>query len=358
MRKSFIILVVLQLAFFLFACKPEEENHQFSQTFYYMDTFISVGGMTKSQSHADEILNQIDIIFDKYHQLAHNFEGLNETSSFLENVYTLNRKIGQRVEIDLELYAMLVEAEAYKNLTNGYFDISIGKMVDAWKDFVQSEDHENRHQLFEQITERVDQIDMTDFDIVLEEENGRYYVTLFGEDMKIDLGALAKGYAAQVATDYLIEEGLEYYFVTAGSSSIMLGLKEDSEDNFFRVGLAHPVDLSFPRVTYGRLFAKNTSVTTSANYEQFMLHEDKRYHHIVSPITRRPMQYYHALTLIGPNAGFLDAVGTALFSMNEKDLLEWMEHNREIYQLEMVYFREDGTIGLMMTNTVFEARKP
>jgi thiamine biosynthesis lipoprotein len=355
MKKIVFLLLTISSSFFLFACKNKVEDYQFSSTMYYMDTYISVGGTSKDEAHAEYILNEIDLIFDRFHQLAHNFQGLSEDSPYLENAYTLNRKIGQRVEIDSDLYDLIKTAEDYKILTNGFFDISIGKMVDAWKHFVQS-DEEDMESLYQQTITLVDQIDTSDFDIILEHADNRFYVTLKGKDMKIDLGALAKGYAAQKAADFIINEGIEYYFISAGTSSIILGEKADSEENNFRIGLAHPVDLSFPRTIYGRLFAKNTSVTTSANYEQFMLYNNNRYHHIVSPITRRPMQYYHALTLIGPDAGFLDAVGTALFCMDEQAMLSWLELYQTQYELEMVYFRENGTIGVRLVNTIFEEK--
>lgn len=363
-KKALGFIVLVGFVFLLTACKSKptpttEDGHQFQTTYYLMDTIINMGGRSENEAQSNQIIEEVERIFDTYNQLAHPEEPLLELSpdsTFKENIYSINQKIGQRIEIDKELYDLIAYSLELSELTNGYFDITIGKIVKAWKDFVQSSDLENLSTLFAETIQTVDAIDTSDFVVELSIQDDKYFIELSGNDIKLDLGAVAKGYATQIAYDYLKSQNLQYYFITAGSSSIVLGEKENEDEGFFRIGLAHPVQTGFPRPTYGRIFVKNTSVTTSANYEQYQNFNGLRYHHIVSPKTKRPMHYYHAITLIGQDAGFLDAVGTALFSMPEDELNAWFSANQEQYQLEMIRFNYNETIVSNMIHTVFEER--
>lgn len=360
MKKIAILFTTILCAIILIGCNektPIIDDDQFTYTYYLMDTSISIGGKAKSKAHADQIIDEVGSKLEMYHEIGTAHETLPENSLYLENIYTINEKVGQKLEIDKVLYDLIQYSEDLKILTNGYFDISIGKIVDAWDAFIKSEDLENLSTLFAQTIEIVDAIDMTDFSIELTTEEDQYFVKIDGADIKLDLGAVAKGYAVHIANQYMVEQELEYYFITAGSSSLALGQKEDAEEGFFRIGLAHPINFGWPRPIYGRIFVKDISLATSANYEQFQSYNNLRYHHIISPKTRRPMQYYHALTLIGDNAGFLDAVGTALFSMPKIELDAWLELNQEILQIELIRFYYDGTIEANMLQTVFEELK-
>jgi thiamine biosynthesis lipoprotein len=359
MKKALGIIALVLIISILAACKEKattKEGHQFQTTYYLMDTIINMGGRSESEAQSNLIIDEVGRIFEMYHELANGYETLKPNSVYLENIYTINQKVGQKLEINQELYELILYSEELKVLTNGYFDISIGKIVTAWKDFVQSSDFENLEALFALTIATVDAIDTTDFSIELSIEEGKYFIKILGKDIKLDLGAIAKGYATQLAYDYLISQNLQYYFITAGSSSIVLGEKEGADEGYYRIGLAHPLQIGFPRPTYGRLFAKNTSITTSANFEQYQNFNELRYHHIVSPKTKRPMQYYHALTLVGQDAGFLDAVGTALFCMPENELNAWLQLHQETYQIEVIRFNYNQTITTNLIHTIFEEK--
>jgi FAD:protein FMN transferase len=359
MKKAIGIIALVLIITIISACKGSQttkEGHQFQTTYYLMDTIINMGGRSESEAQSNLIIDEVGRIFEMYHELANGYETLKSNSIYLENIYTINQKVGQKLEINQELYELILYSEELKALTNGYFDISVGKIVAAWKDFVQSADNDNLELLYNQTVAIVDAIDTSEFSIELSIEDEKYFIKIDGKDIKLDLGAIAKGYATELAFEFLKSQNLKYYFITAGSSSIVLGEKEDADEGFFRIGLAHPLQIGFPRPTYGRVFTKNTSVTTSANFEQYQNYNNMRYHHIVSPKTKRPMQYYHALTLIGDDAGFLDAVGTALFSMPENELIAWLELHQETYQIEVIRFNYNETVSTHLIHTVFEEK--
>ena len=413
-----IIISILMLS----GCKSEKMyTFHFDQ---YMDTYIRVQMMAQSKSEAEMYHDDIDAIFSMYHDLSTSYQPLDEDSEYLENIFSLNQKIGQRLEIDQPLYELLVYAEEIKGMTDGYFDISIGKAVDVWKDVMvlnnegfnigdrvyvyhyydgeKDEDHkvivnqtgiveaverdeedesivlsvtlnvgdetliidkddaykkEISTSVYEKAIIDIEALDFSENEIFLESEQNRYYVTMSGEDIKVDLGAISKGYATQKVYEYIDNLGISNYSISSGTSSIVLGENQNrAEENFvFYVSLANPYQTEIlDKDTYGTVKVKNISVTTSGNYEQYVLYDGNRYHHIVSPFEKMPMQYYHTVTILGQDAGLLDALSTALFSMSPKTMENWIIEYQDILDIEIIRFNQDLTVDTYLNQTEFE----
>ncbi|HPG42226.1 MAG TPA: FAD:protein FMN transferase [Acholeplasmataceae bacterium] len=352
MKKGFLFVLLFLSSIILSSCSQLEE---YSFSFYdYMDTFISINVSTDSQDKADEIKIDIKEIYRTYHEITNNYLPLSENSGFITNVYEINRTINEDVEIDKELYDIMLEAKRLNTLTNGYFDVSIGKMVDAWKTVILDEAYqysEIPQNVYENIILQLESIDVVENPFVLTETAGKYYIRLTDENVKIDLGALSKGYATQVVYEYLVNRGIEYFSITAGSSSISVGKKINRKSEMFHISLANPVSTSN---TYGMIYVQNKAINTSGNFEQYALYNGLRYHHVVSPKTKLPAQYYHTVTVLGNDAGVLDALSTALFSMPEDIFLAFIEQHQEDLGLEVIRFNYDESITTYLLDTVYE----
>jgi thiamine biosynthesis lipoprotein len=358
MKKIIGVLLLIIGGLTLGACQSEKEVY--SKSFYdYMDTFVSVQIYTDDEEFALDLFDDIEDVFALYHALTTGYEPLVETSTYKTNIYEINQTLNEKVEIDQALYEILIEAEEIKALTLGYFDVSVGKIVDVWKNIILDENagylfEEIPVSIYNQVIEALDDIDVVENPFTLEHENEKYYITINHEDVKIDLGAFSKGYATEKAHQILVDSGVEYYSVTAGSSSISLGKNSGRDTGLYHVSLANPVREGLDDRSYGMIKVQDLSVTTSGNYEQYALYNDLRFHHIISPITKLPMQYYHTVTILGQDAGFLDAVSTALFSM-EPDVFEtWLDTYKDVYQLEIIRFNYDLSITTFLNQTVFE----
>ncbi|PKK96470.1 MAG: hypothetical protein CVV58_06185 [Tenericutes bacterium HGW-Tenericutes-3] len=358
MKKITLGLVLLAIIFTLSACA--KSGSMFSISFFdYMDTYISINVFAKDQKTADEYKVVIEDIYQTYHELSTNYEPLSEDSKFIENIYSINQKNNQVIEIDEELYRLIEKAEEIKELTDGYFDISIGEVVNIWKDLIINE--ENGY-LFSEIPESVFQATMTQVNaITLEEDvielttqNDRYYIQVKSTHAQLDLGAISKGYASQLVFEYLQDLDIKYFSISAGSSSIAVGQNQDREGGVYHVSLANPLKTDSTNRTYGMIYVKDIGVTTSGDYEQYATYQDLRYHHIVSPKTKLPMQYYHTVTLLGDDLGVLDALSTALFSMSPETLNQWIDDHQSDLNIEIIHFNYDATIETHMITTVFE----
>lgn len=403
-KKIYLILMLLLASLFVVSCQNESEitedrfDYSFSFNNDYMYAYIAINISTETEEEAHSVRDQVESIYRMYHELTTSYDPLDENSDYLENIYSINQQKNQKLEIDKELYDLLVYAEEIKSLSNGYFDISIGKVVDAWKDIITPEEDpqigdtvfllddevyvevtginlqngrisvENYTDTFafyeykQDITteafnltiDKVNQIDTEDFNIILTEENQKYYIEIQGEDIKLDLGAISKGYATQKVYDLFVELGIEYFSVSAGSSSIVVGKHPIRESGKYWIELANPILGPNYSEAYGTFYTSNNSITTSGNYEKYVIYGGNRYHHIVSPLTKQPAHFYHTVTLIGPNAGLLDALSTALFSMPKAELEAWILEHQEELQIDIITFNQDRTISKYLINDIDE----
>jgi len=358
MKKIFLSFILITSVMMLSACtKP---GSMFSISFFdYMDTYISINVYAADQKEADDYKLVIEDIYKTYHELSTNYEPLSENSEFMENIYSINQKNNQLIEIDEELYRLIEKAEEIRVLTDGYFDISIGEVVNVWKELLLENENgflfsEIPNDIFTAVLAEIELIDLEEDVIELTTSNDRFYIQVKSSHAQLDLGAISKGYATQLVLDYIQELDIKYYSISAGSSSIAVGQNQAREGGIYNVSLANPVKTGSTDRTYGMIYVKDTGVTTSGDYEQYATHQNLRYHHIVSPKTKLPMQYYHTVTVLGDDLALLDALSTALFSMSPTTFNSWLDINQDSLNLEVIRFNYDSTIVTNMITTTFE----
>lgn len=126
--------------------------------------------------------------------------------------------------------------------------------------------------------------------------------------MRIDLGGIAKGYAVDLAMRELQARGVRDALVDASGNMMSQGHPPSSAH--WRIGLRDPRD----RVPYfARVWLDGDAISTSANYEQFVARDGKRYGHILDPRTGRPASGLLAVTVVAPDATTSDAWDTPLY---------------------------------------------
>jgi thiamine biosynthesis lipoprotein len=126
--------------------------------------------------------------------------------------------------------------------------------------------------------------------------------------MRIDLGGIAKGYAVDQAMNVLRARGVKNALVDASGNMMSLGTPPGSEH--WRIGLRDPRD----RVPYfARMWLDGDAISTSAQYEQWVAKDGKRYGHIIDPRTGQPASGLLAVTVVAPDATTSDSWDTPLY---------------------------------------------
>lgn len=258
----------------------------------------------------DEIL-VLGQLFDKYN----NYEGLN-------NLKTINDNAGiQPVEVDQALIDLIQFAKEYYTITQNTFDISMGSVLEVWHNYrdegklLNSSDpaQYGRVPTLEELQIAKECVSW-DF-IEVNDENNTVYIN--NPCASLDVGGIAKGFAADIVVEKLIEAGLQTAIINIGDSSIItIGTKPNGDE--WGVGIAQPkknvliADSSVDTL----YFEGSIHISTSGDNQNYYIAEgDITYHHLIDPSTLYPVvTSLHSVTIATSlSAATAEALSKAMF---------------------------------------------
>ncbi|QUH26388.1 FAD:protein FMN transferase [Serpentinicella alkaliphila] len=169
--------------------------------------------------------------------------------------------------------------------------------------------------------------------------------------LKIDLGGIAKGYAADKAIEILKMNGYEYGFVNVGLSSLQLLKRNVSnkgapDDNMWGITVSNPNNKTEKYLT---IFDKNTGISTSGTYDLSYFLDGREYSHIINPYTGEPTtSSILAVSILGNKSSEADAISTALCTMAEEEAIDFMNTYLDHYKVALIIM--DGKDLKLVTN--------
>jgi len=207
----------------------------------------------------------------------------------------------QAVKVSQETLDLVIRSLDMANLTHGGFNIALGPAVDAWS--VTERQHIPDDRELQQLKPFVDWTRI---------QVNRVTQTIFlpREGMRIDIGGIGKGYAADRAVEEMKRVG-----ATGGVAALSGDIKTFGvlpERNGFPVGIRHPRK-------EGELIAiielKDEAISTAGDYERFFEREGVRYHHILAPQTLQPARACQSVTIIAKEGVVADGLDTGIFAL-------------------------------------------
>ena len=174
-------------------------------------------------------------------------------------------------------------------------------------------------------------------DIVIDKDKSSAYLS--DSELLIDVGAIAKGYAAERIARSLEEKGISGFVLNVGGNVRTIGSMPSGEP--WQVAIENPdkSDTERPYIEY--LALNGESVVTSGSYQRFYTVDGKRYHHIIDKDTLYPAEGYLSVSVICSDSGVADALSTALFCV-ETEL--GMKIISRFEGAACVFVKEDGTL--------------
>ena len=301
------LAVVLAASLLLTGCGARTaEPARYEQTFFdAFDTVTTVIVYDTSEKNAQAVLTRAHELLLEYHKLYdiyHAYDGMN-------NLCTVNQSAGGApVKVDARIIDLLKFAKDMFSLTNGRTNVAMGSVTELWRVCREAGLEDPAHAALpaEQELERAAQ--HTDIEEVLINESAGT-VQLTDQDMLLDVGAIAKGYAVQQVVETLKSEGVTSLLISAGGNVAAIGTRPDGTS--WKVGIQDPY-------SSGYLCAVNVdgmSLVTSGTYERYYTVDGKRYHHIIDPDTLYPSAYYDSVSVLCADSGLADALTTGLFCM-------------------------------------------
>jgi FAD:protein FMN transferase len=278
----------------------------FVQTRVFMDTLVVIE-IAAHEYETGELDARTDEAFGWFAEVERRCSRFDETSE----LRALGRRVGEPVPVSTLLFNALDVALAVARLTDGALDPAIGRAMER-QGF--NTNYLTGAQVHSPVV--VDDSPGTYRDIML--DHSARTVTLL-RPMSLDLGAVAKGLAIDLATREL--SGLPGFVINAGGDIFAHGSNPDGEP--WQIGIRHPRRhdelLTSLRVT-------DAAVCTSGDYER--RHPDGGGHHILDPVGGRSTSAAISATVVAPTAVAADALSTAVFVLGPEaglDLLNQQE---------------------------------
>lgn len=211
------------------------------------------------------------------------------------------------VRVSRDTLFVVKKALEYARISQGAFDPTIGPVVKLWNIGLEGE----RVPEDREIRETLPLVDWSS--VVLDERASTVFLPRPG--MRLDLGAIAKGYAADETARILGERKVRAAVVDLGGNVLVFGKKADG--SLWRVGVQNPFD---DRGSYLGIVGMGAgTVVTSGVYERFFEQDGKRYHHILDTRTGRPVESeIVSVTVIAPSSIDADGLSTTLFALGRE----------------------------------------
>lgn len=300
-RKITIIFIVIAVLLgfatykFIDSKNAKFDGNPISKTGFLLGTIVEVKVYEKID---DETLEQAFNILDEIeNKMSVNIE--------TSEVSQINRNAGiNSVKVSEDTFHVIDKGKYYSDISNGNFDISIGPLVELWG--IGTDEAQIPSQ--SQLDETLDKIDYNK--VILDSKDNS--VKLAEEGMMIDLGGIAKGFAADKIAEFLKSQGINSAIINLGGNVNALG--ESPNSGWWRIGIQDPIEARGNHL--GILKVKDKSVVSSGVYERYFIQDEKRYHHILSPFTGYPVENsLLSVSIISDKSIDGDGLSTAVFAL-------------------------------------------
>lgn len=247
----------------------------------------------------------------------------------LESEVTKLNNVGY-IKASDELFKVVEIAKVVSHETNGYFDITCAPLIKLWSIFSDKE----RVPEDEEIQTELKLVNAKDILLNHNEKS----ITFRKKDMSIDLGAIAKGYAADSVIEIYKKSNMKYGYINLGGNVSVY--KFPPNKDYWTVGIQDPRKRRNKFI--GAILVKDKSVVTSGNYERNFELGGNTYGHLISPKTGCPIEGdFLSVTVVAEESIYADAFATGLFLMNLEDALDIVEKNENI---EVIFVTKDNKI--------------
>ncbi|MDO5416719.1 MAG: FAD:protein FMN transferase [Lachnospiraceae bacterium] len=321
---------------FLTGCGRKEEPELFRYQASFLgvfDTVTSVVGYAPDKETFTDYMEELQKELQEYHELYdiyHDYEGLS-------NIKTINDNAGiEPVVVDEKIIALLTEGQEIYEETGGRMNIAMGSVLSIWHDYRTEgiDDPENAGlPSMEELQEAAGHTDIRRMKI----DKGASTVYLEDPEMSLDVGAVGKGFATEMACRMLEEKGLASALVNVGGNTRAIGTKPDGAK--WDVGVQNP-DLESEKSYLHVMQLDNKSLVNSGTYQRYYTVDGKQYHHIIHPDLLMPWDRYTQVSILCGDSGRADALSTAVFNMEPEEGKAFIESLEDV---EAMWVYPDGT---------------
>ena len=271
------------------------------------DTVTYISGMAESEeaflAQAREIHDQL-LTYRQLFDIYNCYEGLN-------NLKTVNDNAGiTPVEVDGRIIRLLEDCRTYYELTGHKVNAAMGSVLALWHEARTAGLDDPANAALPDARALAEAGLHTSWDaVVIDPVSSTVYLS--DPEMRLDVGAVAKGWSVQQVAQ-TAPEGL---LISVGGNVCATGPKDEAGTPWV-VGIANPDGSDQYLHT---LSVTDQAVVTSGDYQRYYVVDGKRYHHIIDPDTLYPADRWRSVTIVCGDSGLADALSTALFLLSQEE---------------------------------------
>lgn len=306
-----LVAILLSLLFMINGCsaintQDEKRGEDSTSPLFFLNSILTV-------DIRDDKVDKTKIE-DRISQRVQQIEEEMSLHSKNSEVAAINLSAGdQPVKVSEDVFTVVQSAQHFSEVSQGAFDITVGDLVQLWGIGTEQE----KIPTTDQIKESLDLVNYKEVEL----NEGERTVYLKHKGMVMDLGAIAKGYAADAIREILVEHQVTSAVINLGGNVYVHGSKQGEP---FNVGIQNPDGQNGSFI--GIYQAMDQSIVTSGVYERYFEQDGKRYHHILSTKDGYPVDNgLVSVTIISRESMDGDALSTSAFALGLQKGMELVE---------------------------------
>lgn len=320
--------------FFFLACLSGFFSHAQERKFLFTET--KMGSPFNLVLVTDDSLKAVRLAQECF-ALVDTLNGLFSDYDSTSELSRLNASAGKEpMIVSSRLWNLLISSRLAWLQSKHAFDISIGPLSRLWR----KARKEKRFPDSSAVAERKALVGFQQLHL----NPADHSVYLPHQGMQLDLGGIAKGYAAQEVVNYLTRKGITRSLADAGGDMAMGQPPPNSRGWTIGVNVPETTDDLLPR----KLLLQNKAVATSGDAYQYIEHKGKRYSHIADPRTGYGISSQRNVTVIADNGALADWLATACSILSIKEAMQLTKKLKaellitELRNRKVVYYDSPG----------------
>ncbi len=212
------------------------------------------------------------------------------------------------VKVSPEMIEAEEDARKISDLSGGVFDVTVGPLVVLWQMKLKEGTVPSDREIA-----RIKPL-VNYRNVVVDRKHSTIFLKKKG--MIMDFGGM-KGYLADRVKDLLKKRGINDAVIALAGDIWVLGRRDDGKP--WRIGVQHPREKD---KVLAVLDLSDKYISTSGDYERFVIVEKKRYHHIIDPRTGKPSKGVISATLVGDRGAVIDPLAKVPFILGPEEGLK------------------------------------
>ncbi|TAN42971.1 MAG: FAD:protein FMN transferase [Nitrospirae bacterium] len=323
----FMLCSIFAMLFFLLPACSSNRPQTYQKSRALMDTFITITVAAGSGKEADNALETAFAVIEGFGKRIDFFSGDSELSRINSNAGIAG------IRVSADTFDLIEKALYVADRSGGAFDPTIGPVVRLW-DF-----HKKTRPSDTDIKRGLALVGYKQ--VVLDKQRSTVFLKKKG--MLLDLGGIAKGYAADLAAESLKAGGIASGIVAIAGDIRAFGLRPDGTP--WNIGIKNPRQERAGDEIIGSIRLSNRAVSTAGDYERYFIEDGRRYHHILDPSTGYPAGQCRSVSIITEKGVFTDGFDNAVFVLGPQKGMQLIREINRDFEMDGIIIDADGSVS-------------